>query len=191
MAVPVLVQRMRTHWTSALVPAVAFLLEGCTYDFDRFAPSSGAADAHASSDVAVPEGGGADVEEQSDVGSADTGAPGNPADANDGSSTSNDGGDAESGGPVDGGNEASGPTFTIGGMLHGMKPGRSVTLQDNGADDLMVPMNGMFVFSQGLGAGVAYNVTVSGQPPAQTCTVMAGTGVVAMSNVTSINVTCQ
>jgi hypothetical protein len=195
---------MRKHWTSALFPAGALLLAGCTYDFDRFAPSSGGSDARASIDVAVPESGGDDAETESDVGSDDTSAPGNPGDASDSASAENDSGDAgitdtaapdvpstESGGPGDGGNESSGPTYTIGGMLQGMKRGRSVTLQDNGGDDLIVPTNGMFVFSKALGSGAPYDVTVSAQPPAQTCTVMAGTGVVAASNVTNVVVMCQ
>jgi hypothetical protein len=185
---------MRTHRTSALVPAVALLLAGCSFDFSRYDPSATGSDAGAQGDVAAPESSTADGEGPSDVGSGDTGALDNPGDANDGSSAQNDG-DAgvldASGAPGDGGSEASGTTYTIGGMLRGMKAGRTATLQDNGGDDLVVPMNGSFVFSRGLASGAGYDVTVSAQPPAQTCTVMAGSGNVASSNVTNVVVTCR
>jgi hypothetical protein len=188
---------MRTRPTSALLPAVALVLAGCTFDFNRYDPSDTGSDAGAQGDIAAPESSIADGQGPSDVGSGDTGTPDNPGDANGGSDAGvldaggRDATSNESGAPSDGGNEAAGPTYTIGGMLRGMKPGRSVTLQDNGGDDLVVPTNGSFVFSQGLGSGAGYDVTVSAQPPSQTCTATAGSGVVASSNVTDVVVTCR
>jgi hypothetical protein len=172
--------RKRTLHISAFAPAL--VLAACTYDYDRFDPSAGGAEGGAADDVAVAESSGGDASAPQKDGGVDArpidgGGPDAPSD--------------ESGGPRDGGNDSSGMTYTIGGTLQGMKNGRSVTLQDNGADDLVVPMNGPFVFSQALLSGAAYAVTVSAQPPAQTCSVMAGSGVVASANVTSVVVTCQ
>jgi ABC-type molybdate transport system substrate-binding protein len=66
-----------------------------------------------------------------------------------------------------------------------------VSLQNNGGDQITLSSNGPFTFDQSLGTGSIYAVTVSGKPTAQTCLVTNGSGTVANSNVTSIQVTCS
>lgn len=64
----------------------------------------------------------------------------------------------------------------------------SVTLANNGADPLVV--NGpAATFATALASGAPYDVTVSTQPPGQTCAVTNGSGVIAAADVT-VNVTC-
>ncbi len=80
---------------------------------------------------------------------------------------------------------------TIGGTVTGLS-GTGLVLQDNGGDNLTVTKNGTFAFATALATGKAYAVTVATQPtsPAQTCTVMNGTGTISTSNVTNVSVTC-
>ena len=82
-------------------------------------------------------------------------------------------------------------TFTIGGTVSGLISGRSVTLLDNGTDALKVTANGTFTFKTALATGAKYNVTVSVQPTAETCTVTGGSGTVRSANVTTVKVSCK
>ena len=52
--------------------------------------------------------------------------------------------------------------FTVGGTLTGLPAGDTVTLQDNGGDDLTLSNNGTFTFPTALPNGQSYSVTVSG-----------------------------
>jgi hypothetical protein len=52
--------------------------------------------------------------------------------------------------------------YTVGGTLAGLPVGDTVTLQDNGGDDLTLSANGTFTFPMALPNGHAYSVTVSG-----------------------------
>ena len=52
--------------------------------------------------------------------------------------------------------------FTVGGTLTGLPAGDTVTLQDNGSDNLTLSNNGTFTFPTALPNGQAYSVTVSG-----------------------------
>ncbi len=54
------------------------------------------------------------------------------------------------------------PAFTVGGTLTGLPAGDTVTLQDNGSDNLTLSTNGTFTFPTALPDGHAYSVTVSG-----------------------------
>ena len=78
--------------------------------------------------------------------------------------------------------------FTIGGDVSGLSG--SVTLQNNGGDDLALNADGSFTFATALTTGDAYVVTVSAQPATQTCTVTAGSGTVAAADITDVVVTC-
>ncbi len=51
--------------------------------------------------------------------------------------------------------------FTVGGTLTGLPAGDTVTLQDNGADNLTLSTNGTFTFPTALPDGQSYSVTVS------------------------------
>ena len=79
-----------------------------------------------------------------------------------------------------------GSGFTIGGTLTGLPVGETVTLRNNGADDLFVPFDGTFTFTT---PSTTYAVTVATQPAGANCAVSNGTGT-ATANVTSVTVTC-
>jgi len=80
------------------------------------------------------------------------------------------------------------PQFSIGGSVAGLAASQRVTLQNNGADALVVSANGSFTFATRISG--AYAVTVSGQPSGQVCSVSQGTGT-ATVNVTAVQVTCS
>ena len=75
-------------------------------------------------------------------------------------------------------NHDSAPEYNVGGSVTGLSG--SVTLQNNGGDDLVLSADGAFTgFSTGMTCGAAYNVTVAAQPTGQLCTVSNGAGSVA------------
>ncbi len=94
--------------------------------------------------------------------------------------------------PDTGGGGATTDNFTVGGTLTGLAGGASVTLQNNGGDDLTLTADGSFSFATALTDGSAYSVAVLTQPtsPSQTCTVSNGVGTLAGANVTDVAVAC-
>lgn len=80
----------------------------------------------------------------------------------------------------------------LGGTVSGLAVGNSVTVQNNGGDDLVVSANGAFQFASQPGYGSSYAVTVLAQPetPAQVCTVSNGSGTMADADVTDIQIAC-
>jgi hypothetical protein len=80
-------------------------------------------------------------------------------------------------------------TFTVGGTVSGLSG--SVVLQNNGADNLTISVNGGFTFSTALANASRYNVSVLTQPSGQTCGVANGTGTVNGANVTNVSVACS
>jgi len=89
-----------------------------------------------------------------------------------------------------GGGGGTGP-FAIGGTVSGLAAGGSMTLQDNGTENLVVSANGAFTFKTAIAANQPYLVTVSVPPatPPQTCTVAGGSGI-ATATVNTVVVTC-
>ena len=84
--------------------------------------------------------------------------------------------------------------FSIGGHITGLASGQSVTLLDNGGDALTIDGTGSsqsFTFNTSIDSGSNYAVTVDTQPDAENCTVTAGSGKVASSNVTNVAVACS
>ncbi len=81
-------------------------------------------------------------------------------------------------------------TFSVGGELSGLLPGRSLVLQNNAGDDLSVSGNGAFAFNTGLTSGSGYVVSVKTQPAGQVCSVDAGLGSVAGADVVDITISC-
>ena len=79
--------------------------------------------------------------------------------------------------------------FHVGGSVSGLNG--SVTLQNNGGDDLTRTSNGNFQFQTPLASGMGYDVTVSSQPMMQICIVSGATGAGANGDVTSVMVACQ
>jgi hypothetical protein len=90
-----------------------------------------------------------------------------------------------SGGDIGGGPQ----TFTVGGAVSGLTG--PMVLRDNGGDDLNVSATGSFTFATALASDAAYAVTVSTEPPGQTCQVANGSGTVGKTDVTSVAVTCS
>lgn len=93
-----------------------------------------------------------------------------------------------------GGDEGTSPpmagAYTIGGALSGLAAGRTVTLQNNAENDLVLSANGNFAFTTLLSQGVAYAVTIKTQPSGQRCSVLQGTGT-ATANVSNVQVRCE
>jgi hypothetical protein len=83
----------------------------------------------------------------------------------------------------------SGTSYTIGGTVSGLT-GTVIALQDNGSDQITLNANGPFTFDQAIATGSTYAVTVSAQPAGQTCSVTNGSGTVANSNVTNLQIIC-
>jgi hypothetical protein len=81
--------------------------------------------------------------------------------------------------------------YTIGGNLQGLGAGKSVTLQDNGGDNLVLTATGPFTFATTVPGATMYTVTVAFPPSGQTCTVTNGTGTVALANVSDVIVVCH
>lgn len=80
----------------------------------------------------------------------------------------------------------------MGGSVSGLL-GTGLTLQNNGGDDLPIAADGSFTFATALEDLSAYAVTVLTPPntPAQTCTVVNGSGALAGANVTNVQLTCM
>jgi hypothetical protein len=81
--------------------------------------------------------------------------------------------------------------YTVGGSLAGLPAGDTVTLQDNGSDNLTLSNNGTFTFPTALPNGHAYSITyytTSGLGGAYTF-VANGSGTISGANVTNVAVT--
>lgn len=78
-------------------------------------------------------------------------------------------------------------TFPIGGTVSGLSG--TLTLRNNGIDELSVSANGRFNFAQALPYGAAYEVTLRTQPLGQACTLTHANGTVT-APVTSIVAIC-
>jgi len=78
-------------------------------------------------------------------------------------------------------------TYSVGGNVSGLTS--SVTLQNNGGDDIIKTTNDGFTFTA-QAEGSDYAVTVSSQPTGQTCTVTNGSGTNIATNITNVTVTC-
>jgi 6-phosphogluconolactonase len=96
-----------------------------------------------------------------------------------------------------GGGDASSPppspaTYTVGGTVTGLT-GTGLILQTNAGDLVAVSKAGAFTFTNQLGSGAAYTVTVKTQPstPAQNCIVTNGSGTVVTANINTVAVACS
>ncbi|HTT12232.1 MAG TPA: hypothetical protein VMG60_15200 [Burkholderiaceae bacterium] len=81
---------------------------------------------------------------------------------------------------------------SVGGALSGLNPGASVTLQNNGDDNLTLTENGAFHFPTVVPGGSTYSITVLTQPAGQTCAVADGSGTLDAQGdpVDNVAVTC-
>jgi hypothetical protein len=81
-------------------------------------------------------------------------------------------------------------TYTVGGSISGLTAAGLVL--GNASDSYAAGANATtFTFATALQSGSSYSVTVSTQPAGLTCTVAAGSGTVAASNVSSVMVSCS
>jgi hypothetical protein len=79
--------------------------------------------------------------------------------------------------------------FTVGGNVTGLTG--TLVLLDNGGDNKTITANGPFTFTTPVFSGLTYAVTVSSKPPALTCMVTRGSGMITNANVTNVSVTCS
>ena len=88
-----------------------------------------------------------------------------------------------------GGSSGGGGTvsYTVGGTVSGLTG--PVTLQ-NGSDHLTFSTTSNFTFAIAVSSGTSYNITVSTQPPGQTCIVTGGSGTVS-GNVSNVSLSCS
>lgn len=85
------------------------------------------------------------------------------------------------------------PTFTVGGSVTGVSGTLTLTLAGGvGPEPLAISAAGAFVFTSNLLDATAFNVSVTGQPANQTCSITQGTssGVIAAANINDLVVTC-
>lgn len=83
--------------------------------------------------------------------------------------------------------------FTIGGTLSGLADGNSITLRNNGGNELIRATNGSFTFSTPIATEQAYAVTIVANPESpvsQTCSVENGAGMVTGGPITNVTITC-
>jgi hypothetical protein len=88
--------------------------------------------------------------------------------------------------------------YSVGGTLTGLPAGDTVTLQDNGSDNLTLSANGPFTFPTALPGGHAYSVTVSGTSGGRTIQTVIDwppvtvncSGTISGANVTNVAVQC-
>lgn len=82
--------------------------------------------------------------------------------------------------------------FSVGGAVSGLL-GSGLVLQNNGGNDLPVPADGPFTFTEEVASGSDYLVTVLTQPadPTQACGVENGSGAVGNADVMNVVVTCS
>jgi N-acetylneuraminic acid mutarotase len=81
-------------------------------------------------------------------------------------------------------------TYDIQVTASGLLAGRSLVLQNNGANNLTIAANNTYNFNAPVASGSAYSVSVLTQPAGETCTVSNGAGTVGGANVTGIGVVC-
>ncbi len=91
------------------------------------------------------------------------------------------------------GSDSSGPgkpRYAVGGTLAGLLAGKSVALENNGADGTTLSGNGPFTFAATLKDGTGYDVRVATQPAGMFCGVTNGSGTLAGADVTDVAVDC-
>ncbi len=79
-------------------------------------------------------------------------------------------------------------TYMVGGTVSGLTG--TLTLQNNGGDDLVVKGDGGLTFATAIADGASYNVTVLTHPDGQTCSATNGTGSISGADVTDVAVPC-
>ena len=81
-------------------------------------------------------------------------------------------------------------TYTISGSASGIEPNKTVVIQNNAAEELIVSSNGGFNFATPIASGSNYAVTVKTQAVGQICTVGNASGTVN-SNISNVSLNCS
>ena len=81
-------------------------------------------------------------------------------------------------------------TYTVSGSVSGLNSGALITVRNNAGDPTTVKANVTFSFATPIPYNGSYAVTVATQPPAQVCTVTAGSGSSVTSNVSGVSIAC-
>jgi hypothetical protein len=105
-----------------------------------------------------------------------------------GSGDSDGNGHGENDGNDDGGSQLE-TNYTISATVTGLA-GSGLVLQNNGADDLTIDIDGVFSFATALIDGDSYAVTIAAHPGGQSCSVVNGNGTVS-GDVTDIQINCS
>ena len=79
--------------------------------------------------------------------------------------------------------------YSVGGTVTGLQG--SVTLRNNGTDELTLSRSGSFSFSTKLNSGVSYSIDIQVQPGGQTCTLINAAGIIVNTNVSNVLVSCE
>ncbi|MGK5095491.1 hypothetical protein WDW89_26205 [Deltaproteobacteria bacterium TL4] len=79
--------------------------------------------------------------------------------------------------------------YSVSVSVTGLEQGKTLVLQNNGRNDLTIEDNKKFQFTEGIGQGGVYHVTVQSEPQGQTCVVSNAKGVSNAENV-NVGVTC-
>jgi len=79
-------------------------------------------------------------------------------------------------------------TYSMSGAVSGLVG--TLVLQNNGADNLTVSVNGPITFANQLASGGTYAITVLTQPSGSTCVVKNATGTIDSGNISNITVVC-
>ncbi len=81
----------------------------------------------------------------------------------------------------------------VGGTVSGLGSGKSVALENNNDETILVTQNGTFRFDKRLVIGERYDVRVKTLPAGQLCVVTQGTGNInsRSEDITNVLVTCQ
>jgi N-acetylneuraminic acid mutarotase len=80
---------------------------------------------------------------------------------------------------------------TVSGTVSGLLSGRSLILENDGANPTTISADGSFTFSTPVAGGTNYGVTVLTQPSGQSCSVTDGTGVMGSDDVSNVAVVCS
>lgn len=80
--------------------------------------------------------------------------------------------------------------YNVGGVLTGLSAGESITVQNNGGDDVTLTNDGQFTFATPVASGSPYAVTITTKPASKTCHVNHANGLIASSSITNIAVHC-
>ncbi len=195
--------RTRLLVSSALLAAAA-ACGSSTTPTEYSGSTTGDASTHpdATSDDASggqPEGSTTDGDDEAtapDAGDDASGSAAPDATAPDASLVDAGNGDASDAGsgPVDAAPDAAPVPSMVSGILKGLSPGESITLEDNGGDAVTLSANGAFSFPTLVAPGAPYAVTVSTPPTspiAQKCTVARGAGNGPGTAVTNVEVDCD